>query len=298
MWKGCLTTLQPIANGLIAGCAYALVALGFGLIYRTTRFFHFAHGVVYTAGAYGALAAVVWLHLPLPLAIPVGIGAALILGSAMEYTVYRPLRRRGTTGLVLLLASFGMYVALQNGISLAFGDGIQSLRTGQVLEGMNLLGARVTPVQLAIVSTSLILFVLIFVVLRWTRFGKALRAVASDPELALVRGIDADRTILGAFALGSGLAGLAAILTALDVDMTPTMGLNALMMGIVAMIVGGVGSLPGMLLGGLMLGLAQHLGVWKIGSQWQDAIAFAILVLFVLIRPQGIFGRLPQKARV
>ena len=118
-----------------------------------------------------------------------------------------------------------------------------------------------------------------------------MRAVANDSELARVAGIESDKIILLTFALGSALAGIAGILVALDVDMTPTMGMNALMMGVVAVIIGGVGSIPGIALGALLLGMAQHLGVWFISSQWQDAIAFVILLLFLLFRPQGFLGK-------
>ena len=128
--------------------------------------------------------------------------------------------------------------------------------------------------------------------------GHGMRAVSNDVELAKISGIDSDRIILWSFILGSALAGVAGILVALDVDMTPTMGMNALMMGVVAMIIGGVGSILGVAFGAILLGLAQHLGVWKISSQWQDAIAFIILFLFLLIRPQGFMGRKVKKVTI
>lgn len=290
--------MQFLLNGLIAGSAYALIALSFALIYLPTRFFHFAHGAVFAWGAYFGYICFVLLKLPPWMALPLAVGMTAVLGMVLEVAIYRPLQRRGATGLVLLLASLGLYVVLQNLISLLFGDEVKSLRGGQVVEGYPVFGARITPIQIWMIFASLASFALIWAVLKFTKFGKALRAVASDPELALVHGVDSERIILGAFAFGSGLAGLAAILVALDVDMTPTMGLNALMMGIVAMIVGGVGSVPGTLLGGLLLGLAQHLGVWKVGSEWQDAIAFTILLAFVLFRPYGVMGRPMKKTTV
>jgi branched-chain amino acid transport system permease protein len=122
--------------------------------------------------------------------------------------------------------------------------------------------------------------------------------VASDPNLALVSGIDTDKVILFSFALGSALAGAAAILISFDTDMTPTMGMNALMMGVVAVIIGGVGSIPGATLGGFLIAFAQNFGVWKISSQWQDAIAFIILLLFLLYRPNGFFGKKIPKVEV
>jgi branched-chain amino acid transport system permease protein len=133
--------------------------------------------------------------------------------------------------------------------------------------------------------------------LKLTLYGKAIRAVANDPKLALVSGIDSEKMILYTFLLGSALAGIAALLIAWDSALTPLMGLNALFMGIVAMILGGVGSLPGSLLGGLLLGLLQSLTVWLIGSQWQLPITFTILLLFLLFRPVGLLGQ-PREARI
>lgn len=122
--------------------------------------------------------------------------------------------------------------------------------------------------------------------------------MADDAQLASVCGIDADRVILSAFAIGSLLAGVAGILVALDVDMTPTMGMRALLMGVVAAIIGGIGSTTGTILGAVVLGLALHLGVWRLGAEWQDPIAFAVLLVFLVFRPYGIFGRRLRKAAV
>jgi branched-chain amino acid transport system permease protein len=289
---------QLLLNGLVAGSAYALVALGFSLIYGVTRFFHFAHGAVFAWGAYAALVMSVSAGLPLALSVPLAILAATLLGAGIELAIYRPLRDRYASTLVLLIASLGIYVVLQNTISLIFGDDVKTLRTGVVQEGFSLLGARITPIQVLTVGVAAALLVVTGLVLAGTRIGKAIRAVANDPELAVVTGVDSKRIILLTFAVGSALAAVAAILAALDVDMTPTMGMNALLMGVVATIIGGVGSIPGAAVGGLLLGVAQQLGVWQIGSQWQDAIAFAILLAFLLLRPYGVFGRRLRKAEV
>lgn len=213
----------------------------------------------------------------------------------MELSVYRPLRHKGASALILLLASLGIFIVLQNVISMVFGDDIKSIRSAVVEEGINILGARITPIQIIIISISLLLLAFCFFFLKYTKIGQAMRAVANDPELANSSGIESDRVILFTFALGSALAGTAGILVALDVDMTPTMGMSALMMGVVVVIIGGVGSIPGIAMGALLLGMAQHLGVWKIGSQWQDAIAFAILLIFLLFRPQGFLGKKVKK---
>jgi len=289
---------QALANGVLATAAYVVLALSFALILQPTRFFNFAHAVVFAAGAYGAYLVKERFGWGLGAGIVGGVAAATVVGCLTDLGVYRPLRRRGASPLVMLLASLGIYVVLQNLISLAFGDDTKSIRSGEVREGLNILGARLTPIQLITIGVAVAIVFAVWALLRYTRLGRALRAVAANPDLARVNGIDADRAILAAFAIGSALAGLAGILVALDVDMTPTMGMAAFMPAVVAVIVGGVGSVPGVALGALLIGLAQHLGVWKISSQWQDAIVFIVLLVFLLARPQGFLGKRIKRVEV
>lgn len=289
---------QLFLNGLIAGSTYALLAIGFSLIYSTTRFFHFAHAAVYTWTPYVCLALVSGAKAPIPIAVVAALGTGTLLGALMEIGVYRPLRLRGATSLVLLVASLGMYVALQNCISLVFGDATLSLRGGRLSAVVAIGSARVTVTQMAVVAAAAGSVLVVALLLRHTRLGIALRAVASDPELASSTGVSVSRTQLAAFAIGSFLAAVAGILAAFDVDMTPTMGMNALLMAIVAAIAGGIGSLPGVAAGSLLVGLVQHLGVWRIGTQWQYALVFAVLLVFLTVRPQGVFGRKLRKAAV
>ncbi|MGH7799560.1 MAG: branched-chain amino acid ABC transporter permease [Thermodesulfobacteriota bacterium] len=289
---------QLLINGIIAGSIYALIAIGFGLIYGTTRFFHFAHGAVFTAGAYFAYTFKVLWGLPFYPSLVLAVFLASLLGVLIEVVVYRPLRHREATSLILLLASLGVFIVIQNIISLIFGDDTKTIRSGIVQEGINIFGARITPIQITIMAVSVLLFVVSGLIIKYTKIGKAIRAVANDPELAKISGIDSERIILLTFLFGSALAGVAAILISLDTDMTPMMGFYALIMGVIAVIVGGVGSIPGAAFGGLLLGLAQHLGVWKISSEWQDAIAFVILLIFLLFRPYGFFGKTLKKVEV
>lgn len=289
--------MQVGANIVIASCTILLVGLGFALIYRTTHFFHFAHAIVFTSCPYFTLA-LVKSGVALAAAIPIAVVLSAALGCAMEIGVYRPLRRRGASPMILLLASLGLYVLLQNTISLIFGDDTKTLRTGVVKIGIDVLGARITPIQIATIVVSAVLVITVAVMLRTTKMGKAMRAVAADAELAKVSGIDSDRVILWTFAVASALAGVAGILVALDVDMTPTMGMNALMMGVVAVIIGGVGSIPGIVLGALLIGFAQNFGAYWLSSQWQDAIVFGVLLIFLLLRPQGFLGKRVKKASV
>jgi len=288
---------QLFVNGLIAGSIYALVALGFGLIYSTTRFFHFAHGAVYAVGAYLTYAGWLW-GLSLYIAIPLAVIGTSALGALLDIAVYRPLRKKGASSLILLLASLGLFIVIQNLISLIFGDDTKTIRSGAVTEGLPIFDARITPIQITIIAVSVPLLALCSVFMRRTKIGKVMRAVANDPELARVVGIESDQIVLFTFVLGSALAAIAAILISLDTDMTPMMGFYALLMGVVAVIAGGVGSIPGSALGGLLVGMAQHLGVWKISTQWQDTIVFLILIFFLLFRPQGFLGKAVKKVSV
>lgn len=289
---------QFILNVLFSGCSIFLVAVSFSLIFSITRFFHFAHGLVFAGGAYFTFLFKNYLGIPLWVAILLGIGSSTIIGCLVDIIIYRPLRRKRASGMILLLASLGIYIVLQNVISMVFGDDTKSIRTGEVKEGLNVFGAKITPIQIVIITTSIILVITVALFLKWSKMGKAMRAVANDPELANTSGIDSNRVILWTFAIGSALAGIAGILVALDVDMTPTMGMNALMMGVVAVIIGGVGSIPGVAMGALLLGLAQNFGVWKISSQWQDAIAFIILFIFLLFKPEGFMGKKVKKTKI
>ena len=154
---------QLILNGIIAGSVYTLVAVGFAVIYRTVRFFHFAHGVVFTAWPYLFKA---WLGWPVIVAAPVSIGLCAMLGVFIETSIYRPLRHKGSSSLILLLASLGIYIVLQNIISMAFGDDTKTLRSSIVKEGINILGARITQVQITIIIVSLLLLVSCFIFLK------------------------------------------------------------------------------------------------------------------------------------
>lgn len=288
---------QILINVLISSSVIILMAISFSIIYSTTRFFHFAHAVIFTSGAYFTFLFYKLFGFPIFLSISLAIICALLLGCLIEKIIYKPLRKKQASSMILLLASLGIYILLQNLISMIFGDDTKSIRSGVVKEGINIFGARITPIQIVIIVTAIIVTILLMLFLKKTKIGKAMQAVANDAELANISGISSDRVILISFAIGSGLAGLAGILVALDVDMTPTMGMNALMMGVVAMIVGG-NNIKGIVCAALLLGFAQNFGVWYISSQWQDAIAFVILLIFLLFRPQGFFGKKLRKQSV
>ena len=286
---------QLLVNGLIAGGIYALVALGFSIIYRTVKFFHFAHGIVYTAGAYIAYTLAIQLRVNIVIAFFLSMLFAAVLGVLIDRSVYSPLRRKNASNLIFLLASFGVFVFLQNLIQLIYGAQILSLRTGPVTEGYHIFSAVITPTQITILVVSIALMLALWAFVMKTKLGKAMRAVSDDPVAANVVGINPERTILLSFAIGSALAGAAGVLIAFETNIEPTMGFSAILKGIIASIVGGIGSIPGAMFGGFFLGMAENLGIAWIPSGWKDAIAFAILIIFLLVRPRGIFGIKSEK---
>ena len=289
---------QIILNGIIAGTIYTLIALGFTLIYRTIKFFHFAHGVVFAAGAYFAYTFFILFNINPIISFFLSIALASLLGIAIDRFVYHPLRKNNAPNLVYLIASFGVFIFLQNLIQLILSAQILTLRTGPIKEGYHILGAVITDIQILIIGVSLILFILTLLFIQKSKLGKAIRAVSDDPIGARVVGINSEKIILSAFAIGSALAGVAGILISLETNIEPTIGFNAILKGIIASIVGGIGNIPGALFGGLFLGLAENLGIWKIQAAWKDTIAFVILIIFLLIRPSGIMGIKTEKEKV
>ena len=281
---------QLFLNGIIAGCIYALVALGFVVIYRTVKFFHFAHGVIYAAGAYFAYTFAISLGINPVVSFFLAVTVTGLVGVIIDRLVYKPLRKRKAANLVFLIASFGIFIFIQNLLQLIYGAQILTLRTGPVKEGHHFLGAVITDIQILILVGSLALCLCLWLFIQKTKLGKAMRAVADDPIAASVVGINPERIILAAFAIGSVLAGAAGILISLETNIEPTMGMNAILKGIIASIIGGIGSIPGAMFGGLFLGIAENLGIWKISAGWKDCIAFVILVVFLLFRPGGIMG--------
>jgi len=281
---------QFLVNGIIAGSIYALVALGFTIIYRTVKFFHFAHGVVYAAGAYLAYTLAISLNITPVISFFLAAILAGLLGIIIDRLVYKPLRKRKAPNLVFLIASFGIFIFIQNLLQLIYGAQILTLRTGPVKEGHHFLGAVITDTQILILAVSILLSAGLWLFVKKTKLGKAMRAVADDPLAASVVGINPERIILAAFAIGSALAGAAGILISLETNIEPTMGMNAILKGIIASIIGGIGSIPGAMFGGLFLGIAENLGIWKISAGWKDCIAFVILIIFLLFRPGGIMG--------
>jgi branched-chain amino acid transport system permease protein len=290
--------LQYAFNGIAAGAIYALVGSGFMLIYSTSRFFHFAHGVIYTTSAYITYGAVKFLGLSMVSAVLAALIAAALLGFLMEIGIYYPLKKARAGALVLLLASLGLLVVLQTLISVIFGAQTVALRGAEVSNAVSIMGARSTLIQIITVLTSLLVCSLVWAILHFTILGRLVRATANDPELAMITGVPTERILRLTFVIGSLMAGIAGVLVAYDTYLTPTMGFGALLMGMIAFLIGGGDSVPSVWLGGAFLGLAYQFGAWILPSKWQDTVVFVILLLVLLLRPQGVLGKPLRKATV
>jgi len=281
---------QLLVNGLINGSHYALLGLGFGLIFGPTRVTHFAFGPLYALSAYAAWAAAVPLALPLPLAALVGVIAGAAAGVAAYRFLYRPFERRQSSSLVILIASLGLFIVIENAIGIVFGSDtkvVPSFNANVILLG-DVVFTSVQAMQvlaLVVLGSALALF------LKKSDYGKAVMAMTDNAEMARIIGIDTVKVATLAFALGSAVAAVPAVLLLLKEGATPYMGFAAVFMGFVAVVVGGIGSLRGAVIGGYALGLVENIGTWQIPTEWQSTIAFVVLFFVLLFRPRGLFGR-------
>lgn len=288
---------QLFVNALIAGSIYALVGVGFSLIYQVQRFFHFTHGLAYALGAYAAFE-FSKLGVPMFAAVTLGICASCIFGVLLDVCMIEPVRKHYGSTLVLLLASIGVYIVGQNLISISWGDELKMLGSGNVSVGFQIFNARITSVQVVIIAGSAMAIAAVALWLYLSHFGKQIRALASDEQLAVILGMPVSRIRLIVMAVGSGLAAVAGIFSGINQAIAPTMGMSALLAGVVAMIVGGRTSTLAAAVGGLIIGIAQNMCAIWLPLAWQDAVVFVILILFLLLRPQGLWGQLLRQTTV
>ena len=281
---------QLILNGIIAGGIYALIAIGFSMTYGLLRFLNLAHGSLYVVGAY--LAYLFFsLGMPIVAAFILAVIGGAIVGVAMNYSVYKPLRRRKSNSLIMLLASLGIFIFVENLIIALFGAEVKTIRIGPITQGMDFFGAIITQTQVVIIAVAFLTLLLVEVFLQKTKTGKAMRATADNKDVAQVIGINIERITTYTFALASALAASAGVLIAIEQNLQPSMGLNVIIKGFTASVVGGLGNVRGAVAGAFLLGLVENIGIWFLPSGYKDAIAFVVLVIFLLFRPQGLFGR-------
>src|SRR5271157_3471279 len=282
---------QLLLNGLIAGSIYALVALGFSLIYGVCRFFHFAHAAVITCAAYLAWTFVHRYSLSMGTSCLLAIICSALLGIVFYVFIYDPLLRLEAGDLQLLLASLGIYVIVQNVISMSYGDQYRSLAPDVISDGVGWLGAKITGIQATTFVTDVVLYFGVGLLLGKTTLGRTIRAVANDPQLAGIRGINQRRIFVIVFGLGSALGGIAGILLGIDGTVNPTMGFDALLMGVTAAIIGGVGSVAGAIIGGFGIALLEVVAAWHFPTFWGRPIVFLLLIVCLVFRPYGIMNK-------
>lgn len=272
-----------IVNGLIAGSLIALVAEGFALIYGTARFFHLGHGAAVVAGAYCHYCLYVLARWNFGLSLFLSMLCSALLGILMEEMVYRPLRRRGAPSMVLFISSLGILQVAQSSVALLFSDEVQLLRRGAITPGYEILGASITGNQLLTICMSALIGIGLELMRKKTSLGKKIKATADDVRLAEIAGINTDGILMITFALGSALGGLAGVLVGFETNISPTMGMNSMLLAIVAALIG-AGRLWETIVSAYGLGLVQQLGIFQFGAQWKNSIAMSILILFLLGR--------------
>jgi branched-chain amino acid transport system permease protein len=290
--------MQIIINTILTASIFILISFSLALSYSATKFFNLSQAAIISFGAYFTYLFFIELSLPLSISIPISIICALTINLICEICVYGLMRSRNSSPFILLIASIGLYSVLQNIISLFFGDDTKSLRTGEVKVGHFILGAYITDIQIITITASSALFLAMLLLLHKTLLGKQIRAVSSNPNLSEIYGISSKKIILWVTAISAALAATAGILIALDVDMTPTFGFHYFLYGAVAMILGGVGNYRGVIFGSLLLASAQHLAAFYIATQWMDAVAYIILILFLIWKPLGLSGQRLKKVEV
>ncbi len=282
---------QLIINSIVAGAIYSLVALGFNLVYITTRFFNLAHGVLCTIGGYVAYfvtTSIGWSILP---AVVIAVLFAGLMSFLIDRFIYVELRKRKATSMVLLVASLGVMTALQAVVAILFTSQFKTLNVGVDTKVFEVFGGVITDIQVVTLILTITIMLVLGVVFAYTRFGKTVRAVSDEESVARIVGIDTEKIISKIFIIGGMVAGLAGVMVGLDTGIEPIMGMGLLLKGVIASIIGGVGSIYGGVIGAFVLGFIENFGIWKISGEWKDAIAFGVLILFLLFRPHGILKK-------
>lgn len=288
--------LQLVVNGLVSGAVLALVALGFALVYNTTRIFHLAHGAAFVIAPYVAYSLNSSLGLPLVAASAMGVLASAAFGFAVAAAVYAPLFRTSASTTAFMVTSLGIYAVAVNLVALLWGNEPLELHPG-VWNVVSLGPVRLSVAQLLQFGISVILIGAFLLVAR-TNIGRLLRAVRDDSELALVTGFDLVNFRVLAVVAASVLAGTGGVLRSLDAAADPHMGMSMILEAAVALFVGGAGTFVGPAVAGTLIGVGHGLTAWLVSSRWIEAMVFLILVTFVLGRPHGLFGSTSRAERV
>ena len=281
--------ISQLVNGLQSGSIYALVALGYSMVYGIILLLNFAHGDIIMIGAYVVFYAMTSFSLPPLVAVLLAVIACTLLGALIEKVAYTPLR--SAPRLSLLITAIGVSFLLENGAQLVFGAGAKNVPSF-IDGGVQIGGVYLSYVSVVTILVSVASMVVLTFLVQKTKLGKAMRAVSEDMGAAQLMGISLNRTISFTFAVGSALAGIGSVLYICAYGQaSPTMGSMLGLKAFVAAVLGGIGSIPGAMIGGFVIGLLEAL-VTAVGlSTWKDGVVFAVLIVVLLVKPTGILGR-------
>lgn len=284
-----------LINGIALGSTYALIALGYTMVYGIIRLINFAHGDIFMLGAYFGLIAISSYNLSLIPAMIISMCLAALVGITLDRIAYRPLRQ--SPRITVLITAIGASLLIQSLAQLIFGADYRSFPAKAIPIKIIRLGSIIiTNRQIIIFGTAILLMILLHLIVNYTKLGKAMRAVSIDKEAAQLMGINVDRVIAFTFAVGSALAAAAGILVGIlynSVD--PYMGTLPGLKAFVAAVLGGIGIIPGAVFGGFFMGIAENMVVAFGSSTYRDAVAFAVLILVLLIKPSGLLGKRVQE---
>jgi branched-chain amino acid transport system permease protein len=283
---------QQIVNGLFLGSIYALFALGYTLVFGVLDILNLAHQAVFMICAYAALVLVVHLHMPIFAALPVAVLAGGLLGMVVDRIAFRPLRGRSDSNIAGLISSIALATILEAAVLQFFGPDVERFPFGTVpTRSLQIGGAVVSELQIVIIAIAVAMLLGLTWLLRRTRLGRRIRAVAESPKAARVLGVDVDRIISASFFVSSALGAAAGVLFGLAFNnVAPDMGRSVELKGLAVIVLGGMGSMPGAALAGVALGLLEVFTVAWIGSSYRDAVAFGVLFLVLVLRPRGLLG--------
>ena len=284
--------LQQLINGLSLGSIYALIALGYTMVYGIIQLINFAHGDVYMVGAYVGYVCMAHFHLGFFTSLIVAMAVCAVLGMVIERVAYKPLRN--STRIAVLITAIGVSLLLEYTMMYFAGAEVRTYppMPGFMSGSYHLGGVTVTALQLMIIAISVLLMVALQVIVKRTRLGRAMRAVSQDADAARLMGISVDNTISFTFALGSALAGAAGVLVGVYYNsINPLMGILPGLKAFVAAVLGGIGLIPGALIGGYLIGTMEVVVSGLGFSTYRDAAVFAILILVLIVKPSGLLGK-------
>ena len=291
-----MAVLQYLINGLSIGSIYAIIALGYTMVYGIAKMLNFAHGDVIMVGAYISYCVMIYLEMPPVVGVLAAIVVCTLLGVMIEGLAYRPLR--GTSNLAVLITAIGVSYFLQNAAQLIFGAAQKTYSSVVSMESIHLFDGKllITGEVIVTVIVSAIVMILLNLFTGKTRMGKAMRAVSEDRDAAQLMGINVNRTIAITFAIGSALAAIAGVLLcSASPALKPTVGSMPGIRAFTAAVFGGIGSIPGAMLGGILLGVIEELCKGLISTQFSDAIVFGVLIVVLLVKPTGLLGKQIQE---